>query len=73
MRPSRRHRGTEEELIRVIQGDTGSGVVIVNAREVGRITARHGIVEFVDHETMLRRRFVGIGELRRWLVALYVW
>ena len=60
-------------MIRVIQGDTGSGVVIVNAREVGRITARHGIVEFVDHETMLRRRFVGIGELRRWLVALYVW
>lgn len=69
MRPSR----NGEKLIRVIQGDTGSGVVVVNAREVGRITARHGIVEFVDHETMLRRRFVGIGELRRWLVALYVW
>lgn len=60
-------------MIRVIQGDEGSGVVIVNATEVGRITARHGIVEFVDHETLLRRRFVGIGELRRWLVTFYVW
>lgn len=73
MRPSRRQLGLEEKLIRVIQGETGTGVVIVSGREVGRVTARHGIVEFIDHETLLRRRFVGIGELRRWLVAVYVW
>lgn len=60
-------------MVRIVQDVTGCGVVIVGAKEVGRITARHGIVEFIDHETLIRRRFVGIGELRRWLVTFYVW
>lgn len=60
-------------MVRIIQDVTGCGVVIVGVREVGRITARHGIVEFVDEETGMRRRFVGIGELRRWVVTVYVW
>ena len=60
-------------MIRIIQDVTGCGVVIVGVREVGRVTARHGIVDFTDADNGLRRRFVGIGELRRWLVAFYFW
>lgn len=60
-------------MVRVVRDVTGCGVVTVGVREVGRVTACHGIVEFTDAETGLRRRFVGIGELRRWLVTFYVW
>lgn len=60
------------DMVRVVQDVTGCGVVIVGGREVGRVTARHGIVDFTDAETGMRRRFVGIGELRRWVAAFYV-
>ena len=60
-------------MVRIVQDVTGGGVVMVGVREVGRVMARHGIVDFTDCETGLRRRFVGIGELRRWVVAVYVW
>lgn len=60
-------------MVRIVQDVTGCGVVMVGVREVGRVTARHGIVDFTNSETGLRRRFVGNGELRRWVVAVYVW
>lgn len=59
--------------VSLVRRKDGTVVAVVGGIVVGHVTARHGIVSFTPIDGSGRVLCVGVGELRRYLIAMYVW
>ncbi|WP_400250156.1 hypothetical protein [Methanomethylophilus alvi] len=51
--------------------DTGERFVYLDGHLIGVSKAKHGIVAFRELNSRLWKRFVGVGELRRYIVRSF--